>query len=136
MMALATQNQFTVHSQPFFEVLTESGVIVKDDGILLSTEDWLTDYVRYDAARILCIIYTRILRHLLDSNKRNLENSMYNHVKFSQEYGYEVLTLVNAFEEFVLNPIIYQKESRGRTDHVHGVNTGLLETLFTTISTL
>ena len=65
MHALKAANNENARTLPFYSVLTEDGVLVPDEYISLDKQNYL-DPARLDSARILSIVFAKILLWLLN----------------------------------------------------------------------
>jgi hypothetical protein len=105
---------------PFFQVLTEDGVLAADEFVALEQQTWL-NAARLDSARIFTIVFGKTLLWLLDQEDRRFSDTG----RYSQQFT----IFIRAFEEMLL-------KGQGREQRANDLSTGLLETTFVSLIAL
>ena len=116
MISMRQQNQQTHLDPAFYSAMFEDGCLVKDDLILLEEGDWVTREIRLDPARMLNIVFGKILFFLLENGGNQNVYGLSKGLNHDGFYSNQVRTFLYCFEEFILNPISQYQDQRGKVE--------------------
>lgn len=128
MHALKAANNQNARTLPFYSVLTEDGVLVPDEYISLDKQNYV-DSARLDSARILSIVFAKILLWLLNKESDTQHFRDVRTRGHAIHYSQKFVVFIRSFEEIVL-------KGHSREQRSNELTTGLLESSFLSVIAL